>query len=121
MPATKHGCESGLFVSAECGSSCGHLVRASDVKIDYVALVLIHLIDASFLFFPGLFLKFELVYLLIFLANEFDLVLHEFNPLLFECIALLSDEVLEVNHEFFYELVGTRALSRQKILVNTVL
>ena len=94
---------------------------ASDVKIDNIAFRLIHLVNSSFLFFPCLFLKFELVNLLIFLAYEFNLVLYEFYAFLFKGISFLSNQVLKVDHEFLDELISASALSSEKIFLYTVL
>ena len=91
-------------------------MSAAYIKIEDITLRLVKFLDKEPLLLPGFLIGLQLFNLLILLSDEFDLVLHEPDPFIFERILLLSYQVLEVDHEFFDQLISCDPFPAHEVL-----
>ncbi len=96
-------------------------MSAANIKIEDITLWLVKFLDTDSLVLPGFLICLQQFNLLILLSNEFDLILHESDPFLFERIFLLPYQELEVDHEFLDQLIGCDPFPTHKVFENVSL
>jgi len=93
-------------------------MSATNIKIENITLRFVKFLDTNPLLLPGFFIGLQLFNLLILLSDEFDLILHELYPFLFERSFLLSYQELEVDHELLDQLISCDPFPPHEVFEN---